>query len=531
MPAVQKNTLKFLAQAFSVAVSGEATGIYLTRIGLFFRKKADASSLRLFLLEMKNGVPDRESTLSNSVVVLNSEQIQISEDASGETIFEFSQPVFLDASKQYCFAIQSPDPEFTLWGATQGERDISTDKIVNNNPLTESAFYSESNAEYSELPNQDVKFVLYRAKFDTSRAGVANLRNRENLEYLRLADVSVIENLNAQTTDKICQLSEPSIEKAKYLDLFKTSDNQYIMLVETSDSSVFSIGEQIVLYRETVVEGTTYRTELLTGTIDLIPSYEYHSVLPRLNIEKTSGTSASFALRGAVADGSSYTLESDFNISASEYTEQVLYDKPRYLLSHSAERNIISASSFQMLANLTTDNEYVAPIIRFDSSHVALLTNLINDDLTDETTREGKASAKYISRIVSLADGMDAEDVKLYIDAYKPKNTEIHVYGKFQNSEDFSNFDNLPWIKLSQVTPENIYSDPKDQTDYREYEFEIPAEYKNSDGIFTYTGTGDQSGTFIRYKKYSIKIVMTTVEDYEFNPPKVTDLRVIALQK
>lgn len=530
MPVAQNNTLKFLAQAFSVANAGEATGVYLTRIGLFFKKKANASSVRLSLLEMKNGVPDRNSTLPNSVVVKNSDGISV----SGETTFEFPQPIFLDATKQYCFAIQSPSPDFTVWGATRGERDVDTDKVVNSNPLTENAFYSESNAEYSELPNQDIKFVLYRAKFNTSEPGLAKLRNKENIDYIKLSNTSVIQNLIAYSTDKVCDMLEPDVEKGKFLDLFKTTNDEYVLLLQTNEGNTFSVGETVVLYREAVVGSSTYKTELLSGKVDSILNYEYHSVFPRLNIDKKTGTEVSFALRGAVADGELYSFESATNVyptTITEYAERVFSDKPRYLLSYSNEDTTLGDSSIQVQAELRTTNEYVAPIIRFDSSHVSILTNLVNNDTTGEETRDGLANAKYVSRIVTLADGMDAEDIKVYVDAYKPKNTEVHVYGKFQNAEDFSNFDSLEWIKLTQVTPENVYSDPKDQTDFREFEYEIPAAYKNSDGFFTYTDSGSETGTFVRFKKYSIKIVLTTETDYEFNPPKVTDLRVIALQK
>ena len=531
MPVAQNNTLKFLAQAFSVAHPGEATGIYLTKIGLFFNKKGNASSIRVSLLEMKNGFPDRNSTLPNSVVVLNSDAVSISNNASSETLFQFSQPIFLDATKQYCFAIQSPSSDFTIWGATLGERDVATDKVVNNNPLTESAFYSESNAEYSELPSQDIKFVLYRAKFNTALTGVANLRNKENVEYLKLSNTSLIENLISYSTDKICNMYFPTVEKAKFVDLFKTSDNDYVLVVETNSGNAFSIGEEIVLYRETISNGTTYRTELLNTSVATILNYEYHSIFPRLNIDKKNGTEVALSLKGAIADGDSYSLESGYNTIITEYAERVFADKSRYMLSYSSENSILSDPSIQLRTELSTTNEYVAPIIRFDSSHLALLTNIINNDITDEDTRAGLADAKYVSRIVTLADGMDAEDIKVYVDAYKPKNTEVHVYGKFQNSEDFSNFDSLEWIKLTQFTPENVYSDPKDQTDFREFEYEIPAAYKNADGFFTYTDSGAETGMFIRFKKYSIKIVLTTETDYEFNPPKVTDLRVIALQK
>jgi hypothetical protein len=539
MPVAPNNTLKFLAQAFSVANPGEATGIYLTKIGLFFKKKGNASSIRVSLLEMKNGFPDRNSVLPNSVVTLNSDAVGISDNASSETLFEFSQPIFLDATKQYCFAIQSPSPDFTIWGAERGERDVATNKIVNNNPLTESAFYSESNAEYSELPSQDIKFVLYRAKFNVATAGIANLRNKENVEYLKLSNTSIIENLIPYSTDKICNLYFPTVEKAKFVDLFPVNGGEYVMLVETNSANSFTAGEEIVLYRETVVDGVTYRTELLSGTVDDILNYEYHSVFPRLNIDKKTGTEVAFSLKGAVADGDSYSIESGYNTVITEYAERVFPDKSRYMLSYSSENSVLSDSSIQLRTELSTSNEYVAPIIRFDSSHLALLTNIINNDTTNEETRDGLAEAKYISRIVTLADGMDAEDIKVYIDAYKPKNTEVHVYGKFQNAEDFSNFDTLEWIKLTQVTPENVYSDPKDQTDFREFEYEIPGDdgdpdtisYKNAaTGIFEYN-SGSETGKFIGFKKYSIKVVLTTETDYEFNPPKVTDLRVIALQR
>jgi hypothetical protein len=533
MPVAPNNTLKFLAQAFSVANPGEATGVYLTKIGLFFKKKGNASSIRVSLLEMKNGFPDRNSVLPNSVVVLNSDAVDVSTDASNETLFEFSQPIFLDATKQYCFAIQSPSPDFTIWGATRGERDVATDKIVNNNPLTESAFYSESNAEYSELPSQDIKFVLYRAKFNTTNTGIANLRNKENIEYLKISKAGVVENLIGYSTDKICNLFTPTVEKGKFVDLFKSTDDSYVLLVETNSGNTFTAGEDIVLYRETIIDGVTFRTDLLSGVVDSILNYEYHSVFPRLNIDKKTGTEVAFSLKGAVADGDSYSLESGYNTVITEYAERVFPDKSRYMLSYSSENSILSDPSIQLRTELSTTNEYVAPIIRFDSSHLALLTNIVNNDTTNENTRDGLANAKYISRIVTLADGMDAEDIKVYVDAYKPKNTEVHVYGKFQNAEDFSNFDTLDWIELTQVTPENVYSDPKDQTDFREFEYEIPDANKNvTTGIFEYGDSNlESTGKFIGFKKYSIKIVLTTETDYEFNPPKVTDLRVIALQK
>jgi hypothetical protein len=67
--------------------------------------------------------------------------------------------------------------------------------------------------------------------------------------------------------------------------------------------------------------------------------------------------------------------------------------------------------------------------------------------------------------------------------------------------------------------------------DFREFEFQIPEEYKNNEGYFSYTAALPAVGDFVRFKKYSIKVVLTADAGYEYNPPRITDLRVIALQK
>ena len=38
--------------------------------------------------------------------------------------------------------------------------------------------------------------------------------------------------------------------------------------------------------------------------------------------------------------------------------------------------------------------------------------------------------------MVTLADGLDAEDIKVYVNAYKPANTDIKVYAKILNETD-----------------------------------------------------------------------------------------------
>ena len=88
MPTATTNSLKFLAQAFSVASPGEATGIYATKLGLFFKRKG-ASSVKVFLMEMTDGLPDRNSIVPGSTVTLETDSISVSNTGATETTFEF----------------------------------------------------------------------------------------------------------------------------------------------------------------------------------------------------------------------------------------------------------------------------------------------------------------------------------------------------------------------------------------------------------------------------------------------------------
>jgi hypothetical protein len=45
-----------------------------------------------------------------------------------------------------------------------------------------------------------------------------------------------------------------------------------------------------------------------------------------------------------------------------------------------------------------------------------LIENIINNDATNEHTRYGNALTKYVSKNVVLADGQEAEDLKILHD-------------------------------------------------------------------------------------------------------------------
>src|SRR5690606_31766079 len=98
-----------------------------------------------------------------------------------------------------------------------------------------------------------------------------------------------------------------------------------------------------------------------------------------------------------------------------------------------------------------------------------VIDNIVNDDITDEYTRNGAAWSKYVSLPVTLAEGQDAEDIKVFITAYRPVDTNVHVYAKILSGDDPDALYDKMWTKLDLVEGASMYSSSIDVTDFREY--------------------------------------------------------------
>ena len=210
-------------------------------------------------------------------------------------------------------------------------------------------------------------------------------------------------------------------------------------------------------------------------------------------------------------------------------SETTYLDVEKTLMSKTNELlNLGGASSNQLRVSMTSISTYVSPVFDLDSSHTIYIDNLINANTTNEDAASGgKAFNKYISQTIVLADGQDAEDLKVYLTAYRPPNTDVLVYAKFLNGSDGETFNQKLWIPLEKDgNGDSTYSSLADRNNFRELVYSIPASYMiGPDGQFQYTVNGT---TFKSYKYFAIKIVLTGTNSAVI--PRVADLRAIALQ-
>lgn len=128
--------------------------------------------------------------------------------------------------------------------------------------------------------------------------------------------------------------------------------------------------------------------------------------------------------------------------------------------------------SFILNAKLTSNSTVLTPTIDLISgSSLLSKTNIIGSSAAGEHKNNGNAKSKYISKMVSLSEGNDAEDINVYLTAYKPVGTNLIVFAKILNSSDNEIFEDKDWSMLRQVSDSTLYSDSNNQDDYKEYQY------------------------------------------------------------
>jgi hypothetical protein len=187
-----------LAQSFMV---DDKTGVYLTKVGLFFRTKAKTEPVTIQIREIgAEGSPNKK-IINGSEVELTPDKVKISEDASEETIFEFDYPIFLEGEKEYAIIIISTVDEYNIWISRFGEFDVATLSNERNRVLVStqntlgSLFKSQNASTWEPSSYEDLTFKLYRAEFGSS--GFFEIYNStlpENLESLSKDPIIVESN-------------------------------------------------------------------------------------------------------------------------------------------------------------------------------------------------------------------------------------------------------------------------------------------------------------------------------------------------
>lgn len=237
----------------------------------------------------------------------------------------------------------------------------------------------------------------------------------------------------------------------------------------TANSSV-GFGNVVTGNATAILIGSESRAKANLVSVDNII---YSTIIPQFSYCSPIGSSVGIQMRGfggSTFDGTMTALTSDM--------ETFFTDRERLIRSRSNELAAGGQRTYEIRIPISTASDKVSPFFDDIKSNVIAIKNIICTcaDLTDEIKPQGgDATAKYVTKRVVLAEGQDAEDLRVYLSAYRPSNTNIRTFAKLLNGEDFENIDQKYWTPLVQTTSTSFVSSRVNRNDFREFVFDMPA--------------------------------------------------------
>ena len=514
-----------LMQTFRVATSPSevAGGVYITKLDLFFKTKNQTLGVTLQIHPVKNGFPGND-VVPFTKVHLKASDVNTSTDGQTATTFTFQAPVYLPVTEDYCMylAADNANPDYTVWLAKLGGTDVSSSQPVNTDGFA-GMMYTGSVAPSLPRPlhDEDIKFIMYRAKFSPNTGTVA-VQNKA-YEYLTVnaingtfkqGEIVFLSNASAQTTGTVTM----------------STSNSIVTGTGTAFDTEYAAGQYITFANTTaqdsmVINSVTNSTSLILKGYPLISNtsgiaihhtpvgevFFYDSTDTFLYLDDTTATNSTFKFSAGVTvigaeSGANAVIQSVDDKKVSHF-EPLLYkttpsltDIQMYVHANTAsgttgntqyrtnDRNyfkdeaVVKSKSNDLTGNwkqyfqFNTKSELVSPVVDTQAFSTLIYENLINNDTTNEhKTAIGNASCKYISRVVTLDDGLDAEDLRVYLTAFKPgaDSCDIKVYGKLLNELDTDLFGDRHWTELELIGQDERSGDDN-RLDYREYIYQIP---------------------------------------------------------
>jgi hypothetical protein len=170
-----------LAQSFAC---DEPNGVYLTKLDVYFETKDASIPVTCQIRTMDLGFPT-QTILPFSTVSLNPDQVNVSDDASVPTTFEFESPVYIEGNQEYAIVLLSNSTSYFVWISSILGRDPEvaeepfappldtlTGERITTQPILGSLFKSQNASTWTPSQYEDLKFTLYRAEFTTNPGSV-----------------------------------------------------------------------------------------------------------------------------------------------------------------------------------------------------------------------------------------------------------------------------------------------------------------------------------------------------------------------
>ena len=476
-----------------------------------------------------DGSPDLTSYKESVVARVEHANINTSNDGTAVTTFTFSRPVNLRTGVVAAFLIKfdGKDSGFKMWYNKAGEYQLgtSTKTSVASGKVDGSLYVITNGTQLTAQKDADLSFKIRVAQFPIGQTEY-RIHNRP-YETLKISSASgsfiggesvYAVAANATGTIAISASSNVIIGTGTTFTSFSTGDsfvitdgtpgntevrtvtsvtNTTYMAVDISPSFSNTAGHyykavtgkayystnqaDYLVIQDSTANSSIYLSvgniiygvdSLASATVANVSAYGINSVRPSFTVGVPSGTSINTSI-GFANSSFIYSSTKEITIPIGQRARIVGY--PAVIASRTQEVTApIPFRSLQSKITFKTDNPFVTPYVDENNLDMFIDTYAINNSDTDEYLGTGQALSRYVSYATTIATGQIAEDLKLYVRAYRPLGTSIKAYVRFRNSNDIETMDVKNWTELIANTSLNSYSSAINVSDYLQVQYDVP---------------------------------------------------------
>lgn len=507
-----------LAQTFLVDQTFHPSGVMLTGIRLLIKTADPNIPMELQLRPVVNGFPHSSAVIPGSDVVVNaadctlvSEETLAAAYSAGEnplddatmyTQVDFSGPVYLQQGAEYCVVLMANSVKYQVYVSRMGENIIGTERLISSQPYLGVLFKSQNSTTWNPIQEEDLTFRLLSAEFDISA--------QANVEFQLSSSNAITANVP--------------------LDTFYISAGN-LLLPNTSLSAMFAsttaagVKEEnrVIPLQQNIYFDDTLGRRVATSTtssfkLRILLSSLNDEVSPVVDMDRLSLLAIENLVNNLPLSNDSLVVVSSSNnwVTAANLTVTISGGGGSGANAYVANTQIDSNN--RILANVVVDavgSGYTsAPTVTI-TGNTTITANV--QAIGEDRSSGGPSFARYITRKVTLADGLDAGDFRVFFTAYKPTNANIYVYYKILSSDDSDTFDNKGYQLMTVIQGQNNIS--LNQDDMKEFVY--------APGVDNIADNRVQYGSFSSFKYFAIKIVMASTDTTRV--PRIKDFRVVAL--
>lgn len=478
-------------------------GVYVSSVDLFFSAKPILADLQfpvtVQIVEVSNGIPTQTVLGQKSVECkdVKTSATPDPNDSTSITNFKFDDPIYLEADTEYALVVKSDSPDYNVYIAELGGNIIgaSPPRRVSIQPYIGSLFKSQNASTWTPIQNQDLMFRLKKCVFSQGVGSSVTFKPK---------NVTANANIDSILLHSVERNHKPTISKYKFksnnVNNVQDTDYTYVPI-----NTLYNFGSDLLTStkssdrRRVVIKGDSGS---FTAGVDLYT--DDADVSPLIDIERISLVAYENDINDAGISNADISITAAGTHTSAANIE-VVFSAPDRADGVTANA-YVSALSSGGVGTIIVDNSgsgyYTTPTIEFkDPSSSSNATGVI----TGETSATGgNCKVRYITKQITLADGFDAGDLRVYVDGNRPRGTDILVYYKVMSASDSDNFTNKKWQLMNKVV--DTYS--SDQTQIIELEYR-PNLLNN---VLSYVENGVTYPLGGKFKYFAIKIVLVAAD-------------------